>query len=393
MGTDMKILDLCEFYSERGGGVRSYLTKLTAGAGPRGHEVVVVAPGPRDETVESDGARVVRYAAPRMPYDPTYHWPWRVDRMHAIVREERPDVLQVSSPFVPAVVATTLRDVPVRSYVYHSDPIGCYLEYNARRYLPRGIAEVAVAPAWAWMRTICRSCDVTIVAGHWLEDFLKKRGCERVTTVPFGISHSEFGPERRDEALRRELMGTLADDPDAKLLLITGRLAVDKRQRLLLAAVKQLARKRPLALVVLGDGPERERMEREAQGMPAATFLSFTRDRAHYAAVLASVDALIHGSRCETYGFVLAETLASGTPMVVPDAGGATAMAPDECAETYDPLANEKEIAASIDRLLARPQAELSRAAVATAAEHPTMEDHFDELFNLYERLVERRRP
>jgi alpha-1,6-mannosyltransferase len=385
----MKILDLCEFYSERGGGVRSYLTKLTAAAGPRGHEVVIVAPGPHDETIEADGARVLRYAAPRMPYDTTYHWAWRIDRMRALIREEKPQVLQVSSPFVPAAVATTLRDVPVRSYVYHSDPIGCYLEYNARRYLPRRAADLIVAPAWGWMRTVCRSCDVTIVAGHWLAEFLGKRGCEKVVTVPFGISHLDFGPDRRDEGLRRELLGSLAGDPRARLLLIAGRLAVDKRQRLLLAAVRDLARKRPVALTVLGDGPERERMQREAQGMPVARFLNFTHDRARYAAILATADALIHGSRCETYGFVLAEALASGTPIVVPDAGGATAMAPPDCSEKFRPLANPGEIAAAIDRLLDRPPEQLTLAAIAAAAKHPSLEQHFDQLFELYERLVE----
>ena len=388
----MKILDLCEFYSERGGGVRSYLNKLTAAAEPRGHEVVVVAPGPRDEFVEQRGARVLRYAAPRMPYDPSYHWPWRIDRMRALVKAERPDVLQVSSPFLPAAVAMTLGDVPVRAYVHHSDPIGCYLEYGARRLLPRFAAELLVAPAWSWMRTVCRSFDVTIVAGHWLEDVLKQRGCERVTTVRFGISHSEFGPSRRDVALRRELLGSLADDPEARLLVITGRLAVDKRQRILLAAIKYLSQSRPLALTVLGDGPDRERIEREAQGMPATKFLSFTRDRTQYAAILASADALVHGSRCETYGFVLGETLASGTPMVVPDAGGATAIATPGCSEKYRPHANAAEIAAAIDRLLDRPRDELARAALAAAAEQPTLDEHFDELFGLYGRLVENKR-
>ena len=65
---DMRILDLAEFYSERGGGVRSYLDKMLACAGQLGHEVIVVAPGPRDEeTRVAESGRIVRYRAPRMP--------------------------------------------------------------------------------------------------------------------------------------------------------------------------------------------------------------------------------------------------------------------------------------------------------------------------------------
>ena len=112
--------------------MRSYLDKMLRCAGPLGHEVIVVAPGPRDEeTRVAEGGRIVRYAAPRMPYDPSYHAPLDVFRMRALVRELSPDVLQLSSPFVPSWVGATLR-VPLRSYVYHSDPIGCYVAPLAR---------------------------------------------------------------------------------------------------------------------------------------------------------------------------------------------------------------------------------------------------------------------
>src|SRR5690606_19158642 len=104
----MKILDLCEFYSERGGGVRSYLTKLGTYAQKAGHELVIVAPGPRDETLETDGATIERYSSPRMPYDATYHAPIKLGRMRGLIRRHSPDVLQVSSPFIPAWVAGTL---------------------------------------------------------------------------------------------------------------------------------------------------------------------------------------------------------------------------------------------------------------------------------------------
>jgi alpha-1,6-mannosyltransferase len=139
----MRILDLAEFYSERGGGVRSYLGKLVRTAALMGHEVVVVAPGPRDEqlTLEGEAGRIIRYRAPVMPYDPTYHVPFRVDRMASIVRAEKPDVLQVSTPFVPAWVAAALRNVPVRAYVHHADPIGCYLRPLARQRLPGALAK------------------------------------------------------------------------------------------------------------------------------------------------------------------------------------------------------------------------------------------------------------
>ena len=55
----MKIVDLCEFYSTRGGGVRSYLTRMGDSAERHGHELVVIAPGPTDEERAQAGGKVI----------------------------------------------------------------------------------------------------------------------------------------------------------------------------------------------------------------------------------------------------------------------------------------------------------------------------------------------
>jgi alpha-1,6-mannosyltransferase len=385
----MRVLDLAEFYSERGGGVRSYLDKMLRCAGPLGHEVIVVAPGPRDEeTRVAEGGRIVRYAAPRMPYDPSYHAPVGVLRMRALVRELAPDVLQLSSPFVPSWVGATL-GVPLRSYVYHSDPIGCYVTPLAKNAAGRLLERAA----WGYMKTICASADVTIVAGEWLERELTARGFRNVHTVRFGIDREPFGPERRDEALRAEILGELASDPEARLALVAGRLAADKRQLRVIEALELVAKRRPIGLVLLGDGPERGRLEAAGRRLPRFRGVVFTRDRSEYARLLASVDLLAHGSTCETFGFLLAECLASGTPLVVPDAGGAVDLAGAGWSERYPPYGGPEQIASAIERLLDRPVAELRTNARDRSRQVPTTEEHFRDLFELYAaRLADRSR-
>jgi alpha-1,6-mannosyltransferase len=386
---DMRVLDLAEFYSERGGGVRSYLDKMLVNGSALGHEVVVVAPGPRDEdTKVSDRGRIVRYRAPRMPYDASYHAPIAVFRMRELVQRFAPDVLQISSPFIPLWVGATLKSVPVRSYVYHSDPIGCYVTPLAlRSRAGRALESVA----WSYMRRVSAQCDVTVTASDWLAREITSHGCERARAVSFGIDHENFAPERRDEGLRREILGELADNPEARLVLICGRLAADKRQVLLLEALQKLAPQRPLGLFLLGDGPERERLEAMGRSLPRFRAMRFTRDRAEYARILASADALVHASRCETFGFVLAECLASGTPIVGPNAGAATDMLAPAWSETFDTRAEAPEVARAIERLLARPRAELSGAAVARARTLPTTRQHFADLFALYASLMTER--
>ena len=108
----MKVLDVTEFYSERGGGVRSHLSLKQHELCQRGHEHVVVAPGgiAREESALAHlvgHARVIRVAGPAMPYDPTYHFLVRVDKIHAIFKAERPDILEIHSPYVAALAALT----------------------------------------------------------------------------------------------------------------------------------------------------------------------------------------------------------------------------------------------------------------------------------------------
>jgi alpha-1,6-mannosyltransferase len=356
-----------------------------------GHELTVVAPGAAHGVTQHAGMKLVRYAAPPMPYDATYRVPWRLDLMRRLVREERPDVVQISSPFAPALAARGLDDDCVRVYVHHSDPVGCYVRPTLERALPTALAECIEYAAWAWHRDITRFCDATVVAGHWLETELSELGCERVTTVPFGITQSDLGSHCRSEAIRARLLGPLSHQPRAALVLVAGRLAADKRQALLVDALHVVQRERPVALVVLGDGPERERLKRRARGLGHVQFLPFTRDRAEFAGVLASVDLLLHGSVAETYGFVLAETLASGTPIVVPRAGGAGAFAHPDYSESYDPREDADGVARAVQRLLARPREKLSDAALRAAATFPSSERHFEQLFALYTRLVERK--
>jgi alpha-1,6-mannosyltransferase len=370
---------------------------MAAAAHRHGHELVVVAPGARDEEVSSADGRVVHYAGPRMPYDPTYHAPLRVDRMRAIVLRERPDVLQVSSPFLPALVA---RSVPrgasgprLVTYVHHSDPIGCYLAPLVRRRLPAALQAPALAPAWAYLRGLTRAVDATITAGAWLTAQLEAHGCARVHTVPFGIAHDLFSPANASPSLRKKLLGDLHQRPDAKLLLITGRLAVDKRPELLVDAAHELAREFPIALVVLGDGPERERLMARAKGLPSATFLPFLHDRREYASMLASVDLLLHGSVCETFGFVIAETLASGTPAVVPNAGAAPHMVNRDAAGVYAVDASAREVASAARRMLLQSRGAVSLAATARSRAHPSMDAHFEQLFLLYDAAQHAARP
>ena len=387
----MKLVDVTEFYSQRGGGVRTHLTEKAAAAARRGHEHLVFAPGPRHAA--DPGVHYI--PGPSLPYDPTYHLLWRIGAARRLLRAERPDVLEIHSPYVAAIAALGLRpgEFGVRTFVWHSDFIDTYLRGGLERRLAllfRGRAPQAadrlVEPLWAHVRRIADACAMTVVGSRWQKYKLEQHGVARVEHIPFGIEPGRFAPARRSEARRQELLAGRT----GPLVLAIGRFAVEKRWDVVVDAYARLAERWPGAvLAVFGDGPERHVFKDRLGDRDDVRVLGFERDRDLLAVTLASGDLLLHGCPFETFGLGVAEAIASGLPVVVPDAGGAAEQAPPESAVQY-PAGDVAACVAAAEALLAVDPAELRARAAIAARRVPSVVDHFDALFGRYRELLAR---
>jgi alpha-1,6-mannosyltransferase len=378
----LKIVDVSEFYSERGGGVRSHLTTRGHSLQRLGHDHVLVVPGSKDEVIElyastapSGRSRLVRVAGPTLPYDRTYHLLGRLDKIRARVREEAPDVLEAHSPYLgaAAVVACGRGASRVRTAFWHSDHVGTYIE--------PAMGRLAGALSWA-PRVLLAPFDATFVAGAAQARKLRAAGVRSVVHVPFGVDVDVFRPSARSAATRRRLVG----DASGPLLVGVGRFAFEKRWDVVLDAFGRVRASHPGAtLVLFGDGPERERLERRAPR--GVRFEGFVEDRSELASALASADALVHGCPYETFGLGVAEAVASGLPVVVPDAGGALESADPASSETY-PALDADACAAAVLRLLAVDASGLRARAVEAAGRVPTAEQHFARVLAVYAELL-----
>ena len=69
----VRIVDVCAFYSPKGGGVRTYVEQKLA-IGPKlGHDITILAPGERHEIVDyGRNARIEFLPSPRFPLDRRY---------------------------------------------------------------------------------------------------------------------------------------------------------------------------------------------------------------------------------------------------------------------------------------------------------------------------------
>ena len=258
----------------------------------------------------------------------------------------------------------------------HSDPMAAYA-YRWFGFLNPAVVDGLFSRFWDHMRFLGRSFDAVVSPSRQLADRLRQRGLTNIATIALGVERS-FSPARRDPELRASLLAEMGLGPSATLLLSVGRLAPEKRPEMIAKAVGDAARDREVGLVIVGEGPMRKKLERLASASGRVRMLGHVSDRELVARLMASADALVHGCEAETFGLVLAEALACGTPVVVPDRGGAFEQLKNGCGLSY--AAGDK---AGLTRALVRLIDSPASGPVTMAAPR-LMDDHFRELFGLY---------
>lgn len=164
-----------------------------------------------------------------------------------------------------------------------------------------------------------------------------------------------------------EIFNASPAEPRTGELIFVGRLVSDKGVSLLLDAMKLLPTKPRLTIV--GDGPERANLERQAAELQLQAQVNFAgpRHREQLAKLLRQHQILIVPSLWqEPFGVVALEAIACGC-VVIGSAGGGLAEAIGPCGVTF-PNGDTQALAAAISRLLADP-AECDRLR-RNAAQH-----------------------
>ncbi|WMD07493.1 glycosyltransferase family 1 protein [Streptomyces sp. FXY-T5] len=269
----------------------------------RGHAPVVVAPAPAPGH-RPDGSApcpVVHVPSLPLPGYPQVRVALPSRRLAAALVEHRAEVVHLASPFVLGVrgmAAAARLGIPAVA-VYQTDLAG-----YARTYMGAG-----EAAAWRRIRSVHGAADLTLAPSSAALHDLETHGVPRVELWPRGVDTERFRPDRRDEALRRELA------PNGELIVgYVGRLAPEKQVELL-AGVCGL---KGVRVVIVGDGPSRPGLE---QALPGAVFLG-RRTGDDLARVFSSFDVFAHTGPFETFCQTVQEAMASGLPVVAPAAGG-----------------------------------------------------------------------
>ena len=252
--------------------------------------------------------------------------------------ETEVDVIHAATPGPVGLVAWLLAnslDLPLIG-TYHTDLPNLGFFLTGDHFLKESL--------WAYVRVFYDQCAIVLCPSQaTCGDLVEHRVKSSLQLFPQGIDCDLFNPRRRDEALHDAL------GDGRSVLLWVGRISPEKGLDALAAMYAALRAKRDdVRLVIVGDGPDRDRLQAVA---PEASFLG-VKTGVELAAIFASADVFLFPGQIETFGQTVLEAAASGLPAVVTAGSGTeAAMVRDVTALSVAP-GDQVGFIAAVERLL-----------------------------------------
>lgn len=340
-------------------------------AGPWFGEYGVLASVPREETQSE-----LPVWHPRYPVVPKVSWHVSPLLMYAATRRlvarlhaARPiDVIDAHFFYPDGVAAVMI-----------ARELGIPICVSARGSDIAQMSEFALPRRWIQWAAARADGLVTVAAA--LRDRLVELGvaAERIRVLRNGVDLERFRPLERD-AIREEL--GLA----GPVLLAVGNLVELKGHHLIIEA---LAAAPEYTLMLIGDGPERQRLEGLAQRLGVAARVRFLGlvPQTELPRFYTAADALVLASSREGWANVLLESMACGTPVVATRVWGTPEVVASPAAGVLIDERTARGILAGARRLFAAPP---SRQATRRYAEGFSWAETSRGQFELFETLRQR---
>ena len=369
----MRVLVAAESFLPSVNGVTHTVERTLEHLALRGHDALVVAPGPGAPR-EYAGFPVVE--VPSFPWmGMRVGWPSRL--MKLAIEGFQPDVVHAAAPFslgFQALIAADLRNIPTVA-VFQTDLAG----FARRNHL--GFVS---GPSNWWLSLSHSRADVNLApSSPAVREMKEEMHIEDAMVWPHGVDSVRFHPARRltpeAQAMRQ------AFSPSGRPVVgYVGRLAPEKEVERL-AACADLG----CEIVVVGDGIARSKIEK---ALPTAHFTGrLSGDE--LATAYACLDVFVHTGRFETFGLTILEAMASGVPVVAPDEGGPVdQVVVGSTGYLYDPDQPRQmceQIAALVENSELRAEFGRAGRAVAETRSWTAVNDLLIEHFEL---AIERRR-
>ncbi|MFJ9004364.1 glycosyltransferase [Streptomyces canus] len=335
------------------GGVARVVTDLARAQLAAGLHVTVACPdGPLAPAVRGLGADVRHWHATRSPGPALVR---EVRRLGQVLEDVRPDLVHAHSAKAGLVGRLAVRGrIPTvfQPHAWSFEAVGgmtAALALRWERWGARWASQVVCVSA-AERATGVRAG----IGGRW-------------TVVPNGIRPERFHPAPVDTVRSAVLPGV---DPAAPLVVCVGRLCRQKGQDVLLDAWDSVSRRVPDArLVLVGDGPDQERLRSRAPR--SVLFAGAVTDTAPW---YQAADLVVLPSLWEGMALAPLEAMSCGRPVVLTDVDGAReSLPPALVPRCLVPPGDPTPLAEAVTTLLLDP---LLREALGHQGRHHVLSTH-----------------
>jgi alpha-1,6-mannosyltransferase len=394
----MRICDLTHAYTETSGGIRTYIdAKRRFIEEQTDWEHVLIYPGAEDSIEREGRLTTIRIASPLIPGAAPYRLFVRRGKVRRTLLEVAPDVIELTSMYTAPLIAFAARSALAKrqhrclvSVFYFTDFPTAYVEPAITNLAGPRMGKAAKRIATWYARQVIGRCDLgfTSMADH--ENQLRALGVDiPLQTITLGVDLDTFAPHRRSADVRARF----GVDDRGILLVYAGRLDSEKHIDVLTGALENLQDSTSARLVLVGEGPHRDRLLKEAErirerfGEERLFILPYMQEKEDLAELLASGDVYVTAGPHETFGFSIVEAQAAGLP-VVGVAAGALLDRVVPGTGLLGPVRDSEAMAANILEVAAQRR-EMGRAARLLVEQTLSWNTCFRTILGEYERGLE----
>jgi glycosyltransferase involved in cell wall biosynthesis len=326
------------------GGIEAHVTDLARGLIDRGWRVALICPD--TDAVKPLREQTVRLGGTVHPV-PEAHNPigvvWRAFRLGWILRHYRDAVvhlhLQGETGGILILFAARVTRAAAVVRTLHNPPVP--------PISPLGRVQVAISNRFL-DRVVCVSPETLRTQ---LREF--RWSPQKMATIPNGVDLNRFSPMPTAAEVRREL--GLA--PGAPVVGTVARLQEARKgiSEFIDMAAAVAPRRPDTSFVVVGDGPLRLALERQAEQLGLSSRFVFTGYRSDVPRLLSAMDVAIFPSSYEAAQYVMLEAMAMAVPIVITPAGLAIDLIQPEANGVLVPVHDTRAMADAVVRLLGDP--------------------------------------
>lgn len=323
----LTVVDLNNFWSPSGGGVRRYhLERMAFYKNRTDIRLVFLMQDSKNFTEEVSPSLVIEHVkAFKIPGEWDYRFIWNPKVIRKYLQKYLPDIVEVGSPYwLPIAVRWASRGLPKTPHLlgfWHADFPVTYVKRGFSHIHPL-FGRLGEALAWAYSRWAFFDYKAIQVSSCEVMARMLDRGLRRLHWIPLGVDVELFHPSKRDEDLVRKLK---AGNPERLTIFFPHRLTEEKGVHTLLDAYPILCEKLGVepALVFASIGPYKEKVLEASRTWKHIQYIGFVNGADEMARWYASTDMGLALSAWETFGLSILEGMASGQVFVGANQGAA----------------------------------------------------------------------